>query len=266
MLTKDRWKKAQEKEYTSWLDTDMTYEYLINNWLSRSQDFKFITDKINKNSAILDVGSGPVSVLHVFPKCKTMIAVDPLESEYQRKYQRLDYIKYISDKAEKLTFLDNSFDFILCINTLDHVENYKKVLEEMTRCLKPDGYLYMEYENTSPFSVLLANFGYKKPLLDFHPVLLKNKKVLKFLRKNDCQVLKLDTRPQLTFKKIKSILSILFKKRKVSNYEENISVLNYGISKAIFHYLVILVERTLFCLNPMNFGYFTSLIAKKEKK
>jgi len=51
----------------------MSSEKLAKNWQSRREDFKLIIDKINENNSILDVGSGPISALHVFHRYKTMM-------------------------------------------------------------------------------------------------------------------------------------------------------------------------------------------------
>jgi len=61
------------------------------------------------------------------------------------------------------------------------MDNYRKALSEMIRCLKSEGIIYLEYENTSPLSIFLSKLGYKKPLDDFHPILVENKNVLKSL-------------------------------------------------------------------------------------
>lgn len=261
----NNWEKAQKKEMRSWLNTDMTSSCLLENWKNRLNDFKLIIDKINPESSILDIGSGPISVLHCFPKCKKMVALDSLNDEFEKKYQRIDYIDYINSKAEKIDFPDKSFDFITCINALDHMDNYNNSLCEIARCLKPGGILFLEYENTSPLSIFMSKLGYKKPLYDFHPVLIENKRTFKILRRYGLKMIKIECKPQLNFKKIKTILKILFSKKKETVYEKNISALNYGIIKTFFHYFIISTERIFFFFYPKKFGYFTKIIAIKNK-
>ena len=259
----NKWEKAQEKETGSWLSTDMSYDYLMNNWRDRRGDFKMIIDKINSDSSIIDIGSGPVSVFHIFPRCREMIALDSLNDKYKEKYTQLDYIKYISSKAERLDYPNNHFNAVLCINALDHMDDYLSALEEMMRCLKSSGLLYLEYENSSPITILLSKLGYKKPLNDFHPILVENKNVIRKLKENGFEILKVDVRPQFSFKKVVAIIKILLGKKQASSYEKNISATNYGIIRTFFHYFVMFLERIMFFYYPKRFGYFTLIIAKK---
>ncbi len=250
-------------EMGSWLATDMTYNYLMDNWKTRTEDFKLISKKLGPESSVLDVGSGPVSVLHLFPACKRMVAVDPLNDKYVGKYKRLSHIEYVTSKAECLDFMDNAFDAVTCVNAIDHMDDYLKALEEMTRCLKPGGMLYLEYENTSPLSIFFAKLGYKKPLDDFHPILVQNKYVIEVLKKKNFKVLTIKSRPQFSFKKVAAIIKILLGKRTVSTYEQKISSANYGMGRMFFHYVIILLERALFFYWPKKYGYFTIVIAQK---
>jgi len=47
------------------------------------------------------------------------------------------------ENIEKLTFKNNSFDIIICIDTIEHVENPIKAVSEMFRVLKPNGILIL---------------------------------------------------------------------------------------------------------------------------
>lgn len=264
MSTENKWYHAQQKEMESWLETDMTYDYLLDGWKARKEDFQLITAKLNPESFIIDIGSGPVSVLHSFPMYRRMVAVDPLNDKYASKYRRLTHIEYIAAKSEHLDFPNNTFDTVMCVNALDHMDDYLQALEEMMRCLKPGGMLYLEYENTSPVSVFLAKLGYKKPLDDFHPILVQNKYVLRILRKRNFAIVKVTARPQFSFKKVAAIVKILLGKRTVSTYEQKISSTNYGILRMSFHYAIMVLERGLFFYWPKKYGYFTTVIAQKK--
>lgn len=261
--TENKWQQAQAREKESWLDTDMTYEYLMENWNSRKEDFRPIAERLTPESAILDVGSGPVSVLHAFPQTRRMVAVDPLNEQYATKYRRLDYIEYLATKAEKLQFSDNTFDAVTCVNALDHMDDYLAALGEMLRTLKSGGILYLEYENSSPLTVILTKMGYRKPLDDFHPILVQNKDVFRVLREKNFKISTIKIRPQFSFKKITAIFKILFGKKKISTYEQKISSVNYGMARMFFHYVIIFLERILFFYWPKKYGYFTVVIARK---
>jgi len=49
--------------------------------------------------------------------------------------------KFIVGNLENST--KEKFDFIVCIDVLEHIENYKKVLKNFYRSLESDGYLYI---------------------------------------------------------------------------------------------------------------------------
>ncbi|MCK5343222.1 MAG: class I SAM-dependent methyltransferase, partial [Candidatus Heimdallarchaeota archaeon] len=52
---------------------------------------------------------------------------------------RNTYIPFIIGDAENMQFIDNSFDFTICYNSLHHMDSVQKVVEECYRVLKPGG-------------------------------------------------------------------------------------------------------------------------------
>lgn len=53
--------------------------------------------------------------------------------------------------GEKLPYKDNTFDIVVSLYTLEHVQDVKKVLFESTRVLKPGGHLYCVVPNYGSF-------------------------------------------------------------------------------------------------------------------
>ncbi|MEX2028734.1 MAG: class I SAM-dependent methyltransferase [Candidatus Curtissbacteria bacterium] len=53
--------------------------------------------------------------------------------------------------GEKLPYKDNTFDAVVSLYTLEHVQDVGKVLAESTRVLKPGGYLYCVVPNYGSF-------------------------------------------------------------------------------------------------------------------
>ena len=51
-------------------------------------------------------------------------------------------------RLEKLPIKKNSFDAIICDHTLVHVRKIEKVLAELGRILKPEGYFFLEFTST----------------------------------------------------------------------------------------------------------------------
>ena len=94
------------------------------------------------DKAVLDVGCGPVSALEFLPHAGRRVAADPLVDEYAEVYPERDScIEWYDCPVEKLEFENDSFDVILCMNALDHVEEPATALIEMRRVLSPGGYL-----------------------------------------------------------------------------------------------------------------------------
>lgn len=54
-------------------------------------------------------------------------------------------------RGESLPFNDDSFDVVVSLYTLEHVQNVRKVLYESTRVLKSGGYLYFVIPNYGSF-------------------------------------------------------------------------------------------------------------------
>ena len=63
-------------------------------------------------------------------------------------------IQYYVGNAQKLPFEDNSFEVVVSLEVIEHVQNYKKFLSEVARvCCQPDGLTIMSTPNkavTSP--------------------------------------------------------------------------------------------------------------------
>lgn len=50
-------------------------------------------------------------------------------------------------QAEKLPFKDNTFDYIVCIGSLEHFDSPEKALKEMSRVIKPNGRILIRVPN-----------------------------------------------------------------------------------------------------------------------
>ena len=65
-----------------------------------------------------------------------------------------DWIDIVCN-AEKLKIEDNSFDYVLFLRVLHHIEDYKKALEEALRVLKPWGKIL--FSEPHPYFVKLQD-------------------------------------------------------------------------------------------------------------
>lgn len=97
----------------------------------------------------LEVGCGCLSVLE---GCgKRYIAIDPLMPEYlampawpKGLTANDSPICYEQADAELLRFGDGHFNWVFCVNMLDHTPDPNKAVAEMYRVLTPGGHLFFE--------------------------------------------------------------------------------------------------------------------------
>lgn len=90
----------------------------------------------------LDVGcaSGYMisEIAKIYPG-KQFLGIDVYDKAIAYASSAYPHIEFKVASAEKLPFKDESFDLILCYETIEHVENPQKALEEAKRVLKKDG-------------------------------------------------------------------------------------------------------------------------------
>jgi ubiquinone/menaquinone biosynthesis C-methylase UbiE len=94
---------------------------------------------IGKESKVLDVGCGIMTVLHLLPG--KLFGVDSLADEYKKIYRYPRKMKVTQGVGELLPYPKKYFDAVFCTNALDHMENTKKAISEIFRVLKKNRYL-----------------------------------------------------------------------------------------------------------------------------
>jgi SAM-dependent methyltransferase len=106
---------------------------------------------IQKDARVLEVGSGAHGLIFYFGG-KDRIGVDPLADHYSELFPAWqDQARTIAAAGERLPFTDSSFDVVLCDNVVDHAENPRRILEEITRVMAPGAMLYFEVNVHHPF-------------------------------------------------------------------------------------------------------------------
>lgn len=69
-------------------------------------------------------------------------ASDILANEYAKLTHEVLRTPIEYQDMENLTYLDESFDVVHCVNALDHTKNAQKALSEMKRICKTGGYIF----------------------------------------------------------------------------------------------------------------------------
>lgn len=103
--------------------------------------FKMISEEIEENSKVLDVGCGKGEMLRYLDKYKynmrlhgcdiSKVAVDYCQKQMPKsKFKTLD----IKDIREH--YKENQFNYIVCEEVLEHIDNPKQLIEDMRFILK----------------------------------------------------------------------------------------------------------------------------------
>jgi len=101
----------------------------------------------NKDIFILDCGCGFGSYYHLTKGYQNTIYFDislNLLKKFKNKYPNLNMI---CGDINSPPFKNGSFDLIMCINLLEHIDDHDKVINNLLRILKDDGLLFIVVVN-----------------------------------------------------------------------------------------------------------------------
>ena len=121
---------------------DLIYGEHIVRYLFAKQ---FIKDKV-----VLDIASGVGYGTRILAEnVKRIIGVDISKEaiEYAKRNYACKNCEFLVGDAEKLNFEDKSFDVVVSFETIEHLKNYKKFLEEIRRTLKDNGLFIVSTPN-----------------------------------------------------------------------------------------------------------------------
>lgn len=112
-----------------------------------------ILSLLPKNSRkILDIGCSSAVLTAAIAKARPRAQVTGLDS-YKRAIdfarQKHPHLQFVVADAHKLPFKKQSFDLILCTETLEHVTDPKSVLSQIKRVLKPRGHAIISMDSGS---------------------------------------------------------------------------------------------------------------------
>jgi len=103
----------------------------------------------SETDAILDVGcsTGYFERYYLIGKVGLVRGVDVFESAIEQAKQRDGDEYYVCSNSSALPFEDETFDKILCLDTLEHVDDEHATIAEIRRVLKPGGMLVLSVPN-----------------------------------------------------------------------------------------------------------------------
>ncbi|GAB1481845.1 bifunctional 3-demethylubiquinone 3-O-methyltransferase/2-octaprenyl-6-hydroxy phenol methylase [Treponema sp.] len=65
-------------------------------------------------------------------------------------------VEYLEGFGERLPFADASFDMVFCLDVLEHVQDYRAIVKEVSRVLKPGGLFFFETINKTLLSFCIV--------------------------------------------------------------------------------------------------------------
>ena len=102
---------------------------------------------------LLDVGCGPYPLSIAFEDCR-IVGLDPLIFRYEAAGFPLaeftDRVTFVCAFAEEMPFPSQSFDAVISVNAIDHVDDFGRAASEISRVLKKDGVLRMQVHYHRP--------------------------------------------------------------------------------------------------------------------
>ena len=108
---------------------------------------------------ILDLGCGTGRFsIEIAKHGAKVTAQDPSRSMVEEVKRMMDdaEINLINGDGYELPFKDESFDGCLCINVIDHVEDHNKLIREISRVLRKDGFVIINFSNSFSFYLPIA--------------------------------------------------------------------------------------------------------------
>lgn len=145
---KDNWKKISQKYELDFHKSKHSDWRWDDRWLTACDILqKYFNLNFNKyyGKTLLDVGAGPRTMMEWW-ECDKKIAIEPLANEYAKIRNNALCGADIIHNAPAEDFipeLENSIDFIWCLNCLDHCYDWEKILDNINKYLKIGGEFYI---------------------------------------------------------------------------------------------------------------------------
>ena len=123
-----------------------------------------------RNKDVLEIGCGNGHGGYLLNQLqpKSYIGLDVMEEQIEiarRKYPQYQYI--VQDATDLSQFADASKDVIIIFGVLHHISDWRKVIDEIARVLKPDGQLFLEEPRGVDLKFFDFFFRWGHPNTDF---------------------------------------------------------------------------------------------------
>ena len=161
-------------------------------------------DFLNKSERILEIGSGSGNLSKVL----SSKGLSVISSDINLNYLRHDLSTIVQFSGENIPFKSNCFDFVVSIETFEHIPNLDKHLNEIKRILKKGGCYIIQTPN-KPFNIVWNIITGNKGWREWHQSLCNYFEIKKLLRKYkfEARFYKIKYFTQYTLSKAKKIVT-----------------------------------------------------------
>lgn len=151
-MTKKRLKQILSQVPANYYESGVKSNFLQKHWHMRKWHYlKELFTGIGGTS-LLDVGCADGTTTRqlekIVPGAK-IVGIDYYKKTIDFAKKKKGEIKFVHGDVHNLSFKDNSFEIVTAIETLEHLQDPKKALQEIYRILKPKGYLIIGQDTNS---------------------------------------------------------------------------------------------------------------------
>lgn len=147
-----KWKLAQAAEirwWRSYLSGKTPKDYLRDKKAYWKRVLHEAEIELPAGSRILDAGCGPAGIFVILDKYE-VDAVDPLLNQYDGQLshfapQQYPHVRFFPEKLENYR-PDRRYDFIFCLNAINHVADIERAMDRLLACLEPEGVLWLSID------------------------------------------------------------------------------------------------------------------------
>jgi SAM-dependent methyltransferase len=141
------------------------YRAMRPDWRSSGDQLEaLVRSRLTADSRVLDLGCGRGGVVELFwREVKVAAGLDPDTSSLAG--HRAPGMPVIRGVGESLPFVNESFDLIVCLWVLEHLQDPLATLREVRRVLRPGGHFIFVTPNLSNPVMLLNRIGKALPAL-----------------------------------------------------------------------------------------------------
>ena len=162
--------------------------------------------------SILALGCAYGFLFKYLKEYNNLTGIDISEHAMEEAKKLHPHAKFEVMDANQLTFKDNSFQLIFCLDTLEHLNNPKECIKECYRTLKKNGHLIITTPNPESYSLKKKGLGWFAYKDETHVSIKHKKHWVKMLKEQGFTIEKaksMDTFDAPYFKKVFTGINLL---------------------------------------------------------